>query len=191
MFRTIIVPLDGTEAAEAAVPYAAEETRHHGAQLVLLQVVPQAEQPPDHVVRGGPMPIVYVYPEDESDVLRTAARQYLVSVVDRYQLGMRTVISVDIGDPYLRLMAAIEQYPTPLVVVATPGPSGERPIALPIPLIEFLREGPVPVLVVRGARPIRRFAEVPVAAGVSQSLVDETLQWENLTVVDARVAGSN
>jgi nucleotide-binding universal stress UspA family protein len=189
MFRTIIVPLDGTEAAEAAVPYAAEEAHHHGAQLVLLQVITQPEL--SREARGGPLPIVYVYPEEERDCRHNLSRRYLCSVVDRYQLEMKTIISIDIGDPYLRLKAAIARYPAPLVVMAVPAPSRDRTSVLAESLAGLLREAPAPMLVVRGSRPIRRFTEVPVAAGVSQSLDDQPPQWEILTTVDARVAGSN
>src|SRR5215218_7862795 len=138
MFRTIIVPLDGTRAAEAAVPFAAEEAQHHGAQLVLQQVISQPELPRDHPAHGGPLPIVYVYPEEERDRLHTQARQYLCSVVDRYQLEIKTIISIDIGDPYLRLKAAIERYPAPLVVIATPASSRDRAPALAAALAGLL-----------------------------------------------------
>jgi nucleotide-binding universal stress UspA family protein len=189
MFRTIIVPLNGTEAAEAAVPIAAEEARHHSAQLVLLQVIPRPELPEDHVVHGGPLPVVYV--EEERDCLHSRARRYLRSVVDRYRLGMKTVVSVEFGDPYLRLKAAIERYPSPLVVMATPAPGRDRLSTLPDALVGLLREGLTPVLVVRGSRSIRLLPEVPVAAGITQPLDDQVPQWEILTAVDPRVIGSN
>jgi nucleotide-binding universal stress UspA family protein len=189
MFRTIIVPLDGTGAAEAAVPYAAEEAQRHGAQLVVLQVISQPES--SREARGGPLPIVYVYPEEARDCPHNLARRYLCSVVDRYQLEMKTIISIDIGDPYLRLEAAIERYPAPLVVMAVPAPSRDRTSVLAASLAGLLRETPAPMLVVRGSRPIRRIAEVPVAAGVAQSRDDQPPRWELLTTVDARVARSN
>ena len=44
--RTIVVPLDGTAKAERVVPAAIEESRLHGAPLVLLRVVPYADPPP-------------------------------------------------------------------------------------------------------------------------------------------------
>ncbi|MER3631964.1 MAG: universal stress protein, partial [Blastocatellia bacterium] len=40
MFRKILVPLDGTDAAARALPYAAELARRFAATLLLVDVVP-------------------------------------------------------------------------------------------------------------------------------------------------------
>jgi nucleotide-binding universal stress UspA family protein len=39
MFRTVIVPLDWSPAAEAAVPYTAARASRHGATLALMRVI--------------------------------------------------------------------------------------------------------------------------------------------------------
>jgi nucleotide-binding universal stress UspA family protein len=191
MFRTIIVPLDGIETAEAAVPYAAEEAQRHNARLVLLRVVPQPEMTHEHLTHGGPLPIVYAYPEDERDCLLDHAQAYLRTVVQRYRLDDEPIISVRCGDPYLRLKSAIEHYPAPLVVIASPASSRGRAPVLADTLNGLLREGPAPVLVIRGAQPVGRETEQPAEVGALLSLVDQPREWKDLVLVDALVAGSN
>jgi nucleotide-binding universal stress UspA family protein len=191
MFRTIIVLLDGTEAAEAAVPYAVEEAHHHGAQLVLLQVVPEPEIPHEHLTHGGPLPIAYAYPEDEQEGLFDHARAYLRSIVNRHHLDQETIISVRCGDPYLRLKSATEHHPSPLVVIATSASRRGRAPVLSDALEGLLREGLAPFLVIRGAQPVAGDYEVPVAVGAVRSLADQPPPWRDLVEIDARITDLN
>jgi nucleotide-binding universal stress UspA family protein len=194
MFRTILVPLNGTTTAEIAVPYAIDQARRHDAQLVLLRVVPRPELPRNLVARGGPMPVAYACADMELECLYSQARRYLLSLVERYRLGSDTVISIAIGDPYLRLKAAIAQYVAPLVVVASTEPNSTYPSALTDSVARTIRDGEVPILVVRNPLPepvARGAVDLPVTVFDSPMPVDVQPQWHVLTAVDARVAGVN
>ncbi len=46
MYQKILVPLDGSVAAEEAIPYALELRRLSGGTLTLVRVVPSAVRPP-------------------------------------------------------------------------------------------------------------------------------------------------
>lgn len=51
MITTIAVPLDGTPISLAALPLARAEAQAHGARLVLLRVVPEADAPHDPLLK--------------------------------------------------------------------------------------------------------------------------------------------
>jgi nucleotide-binding universal stress UspA family protein len=191
MFRTILVPLNGTAAAEVAVPYAVEEARRHCAQLVLVQIVPRPELPTDREVRGGPVPIVYACSDEERACLQDQARRYLRSVLERHRLGFDTILSIQIGDPYLRLKAAIERYAAPLVIVASAAARQVHAEPLPNAVSQLLRDGVVPVLVVRQGRPIPVDETVSVPTREPRPPAAGAPEWQVLTAIDARVVGAN
>src|SRR3954453_8693732 len=73
--RSIVVPLDGSESAEHALPTALSLARRHGAALHLVRVyVPVAGVEGEHAVR---------YDEARDRELMKLARDYLESVVAR------------------------------------------------------------------------------------------------------------
>lgn len=93
MFQTIIVPLDALLHPEAALPYAIDEARRHGAMPVLLHVVPRPEPPvpPPRVQLGGPTIRPPSWPERDVANAAEAACGYLDRVVRRYLLPPGTV----------------------------------------------------------------------------------------------------
>lgn len=146
MFGTILVPLDGTAEAEAAVPYAAEEALRHGCPLVLVRVIPRPEPPPGHPSHGGPALQPPAWSPAELAQAQQDAQAYLESVVRKYGLPPTTELVVVIGDPLMRLLAEIQRRPSPLVVlgVAPHRPFGETGRRL-------LLSGAAPVLRVSAA----------------------------------------
>jgi nucleotide-binding universal stress UspA family protein len=160
MFRTVIVPLNGSAPAEAAVPYAAEQATRDGATLVLVRVLARPELAPGLPRRGGPAPRVPACPADEVATERRQAFAYLDGVVRRFRLPADCEAVVTTGDPILRLVAEIQRRPAPLVVVA--GPAVDRPKTLaPDELVRHLLLARVaPVLTVQ-----ERAADLGVKAG--------------------------
>lgn len=141
MFSTVIVPLDGSPHAEAAVPYADDEARRHGAEFVLVRVVNRPEVCVAPGIRGGPAPAVAAWCAAEIDAeTRQAERHWLGS-------GTRTI--VEVGDPVTRLLAEAGTVDDPLIVMTT-GDAADRAKA---PLSEVARRlivaGVVPFLGVR------------------------------------------
>ena len=75
MAQTIIVPLDGSEQAERAVPWGALLARLHGLRLVLLRVVPA---PVEAYVPGASVLFTAeTYDQLQADE-RAAAATYLI-----------------------------------------------------------------------------------------------------------------
>jgi nucleotide-binding universal stress UspA family protein len=190
MYRTIIVPLNGTTAAETAVPFAADEARRHGAQLILLQIVPRPELDSKRVVRGGPLPSVYACSDEELLSIKQQARRYLRSVIERYDVNVDAVIAVAIGDPYLRLKAAVEHYPAPLVVATSTKPSTSHPSALHDAISGLLLEGAVPILIMRQKWPLPIDMTPAVAPVVLEDPDVSETQWQDVIPIDARLAGA-
>lgn len=100
MIGTVIVPLDGSELAEEALPYAVAITERSGAPLHLVRVVS-----PDSPAAAE---------EEARDYLRRKASE----------LSDRVQISVRIGDAAEQIIAAAEEMFNPVIVMTTRGRSG-------------------------------------------------------------------
>ncbi len=165
MFETIIVPLDGSAHAEAAIPYALEEARRHNAEIVLARVVYRPEPCPTAISRGGPVPGSFLWPTPESDLEVRRAARYLSAAIERYHLGPRARGEVLIGETVPRLLAEARRSTYPVIVLTTGDASeGAKP-----PLSNIARRlmvhGTVPVLAVRrppdGSEPPARDVKLP------------------------------
>ena len=149
MFSTILVPLNGSPHAEAALPVAVEEASRHNARLVLLHVIVRPEQPP---FPGGPRSGPFCHPapcnpgklvEDEAHAVA-----YLTDIRQRAGLPSDTAVRLAVGDPAHQIRAELARWPAPLLVLTT-GNCTTQPTP---PLSEVARRlllGPVPVLAVR------------------------------------------
>ena len=152
MFGTILVPLDGTAVAEAAVPYAADEALRHGCSLVLVRVIPRPEPPPGHPSHGGPALPPPAWSPAELAQAQQDARAYLESVVRTYGLPPTTELVTVVGDPLTRLLAEIQRRPAPLVVIGVAphrpfGETGRRLLlsgAAPVLRVSAVHAGPSP-----------------------------------------------
>lgn len=149
MYETVIVPLDGSAHAEAAVPYAVEEATRHGALLVLLHVLPRPEPASAAASRSGPAPWQPHWPTAEIAAEDSAAHRYLEGVIGRYRLPSETTTRVVVGDPRLRVAAEADRCRRPLVVMTTGDASGGATPSLSLVAGHLLVRGSVPVLGVR------------------------------------------
>lgn len=163
MFATVLVPLDGSRHAEAAIAYGVEEARHHGASLVLLRVIPRPEPCPGGARRAGPAAWGPDWPADEIAKAERATRRYMARVIERFGLPRETRVRVVVGDPAARLIAEAARTERPLVVMTT----GDAEAATRTPLSEVARRllvnGEVPVLGVREPAPVPAAAHQPAA----------------------------
>ncbi|MFM9107823.1 MAG: universal stress protein [Chloroflexota bacterium] len=115
--RTIVVPLDGSEKAERVVPAAIEESRLHGAPLVLLRVVPYADPPPG-LRSHGPETTCSASPPEEIIDDCGLAEGYLRDVIARHAIAGGEIV-VRYGDPFTQIAAELGRWPGPLVVLAS------------------------------------------------------------------------
>lgn len=120
-YQRIAIPLDGSCRAESILPIAIRIARHHGAELVLVHVVPKPE-------------IMESSTDDkEARELHKRVRQYNEQNVRRYldslklrlhdeSVSIKVVISSE-GDPRDRLLAIANDHQADLIVMSARGRS--------------------------------------------------------------------
>jgi nucleotide-binding universal stress UspA family protein len=140
--RSVIVPLDESPLAEAALPYAEVLARAFGARLHLLGVVERRE--------GG---VLGVRPEVRAHV-ETVARQALTTYLEAtaQELGGRGLdvdVQVRSGDPAQEIVAAAEELPDAVIAMATHGRGGMERWLIGSVADRVMRTASCPVLLVR------------------------------------------
>ena len=106
----VLVPLDGSPAAEAALPAANDLAATLAGGLVLLRVVPA----------HAPVPLLTREPGGESGPAVAAARDYLRRIADQLPPAVQPVeLDVRAGKPADAIVAAARGHRAALVVMAT------------------------------------------------------------------------
>uniref|UniRef100_A0A831TAJ4 Universal stress protein n=1 Tax=Thermorudis peleae TaxID=1382356 RepID=A0A831TAJ4_9BACT len=136
MFGTVLVPLDGSELAEAALPYAKAIAEKTGAVLHLVRVVP-IDAPPDEAAE---------------------AREYLSRLAGR--LGDRVQLSVRYGHPAAEIIDLAQELADPIIVMTTHGRGGLGRWLYGSVADRVVRGAGVPVLLIRSGLPQRALGEV-------------------------------
>ena len=111
--KRILVPLDGSEAAEAAAAVAADLARGSGGDVRLLQVHPVPEH---HVSETGR---VVAYADQEMERLSAEGRDYLETVQARLDpVPVESVVRF--GEPEREILVEAEAFGADLIVLTTP-----------------------------------------------------------------------
>jgi nucleotide-binding universal stress UspA family protein len=142
--KTILVPLDGSVLAEAALTPGIELSRQHGAKLVLLRAAEAHARP-------------MVDPTEAQVVAVRDAEDYLAYVRDRLrQAGVPEVeISVWYGPPAEAIVEAAKYREADIIVMSSHGRSGLGRLILGSVAETVLRATAVPIFLVRpGAAPL-------------------------------------
>lgn len=141
MFKTILVPLDGSEFAEHALTYAEDLARKYGAELLLVRVC----YAPVAVLSPGDMATLPAPPNWEED----AARAYLARMAERVSadgLTCRTVALI--GDPAEGVIETSAEQQADLIVVTSHGRSGFKRFLMGSVAERIARHAPCPVLII-------------------------------------------
>lgn len=139
----ILVPLDGSNFAEAALPYAAELARVLNGTLVLLRAVVPPPQWVDTVMTV-PYPTEEVIARGEED-----ARAYLHDLAEELKAdGMRVKMAVEVGHAD-EVILRLEKGPIHLVVMATHGRTGFAQAVFGSVAVSVMHRGDLPLLIVR------------------------------------------
>jgi nucleotide-binding universal stress UspA family protein len=146
--HSILVPLDGSELAEAVIPLATDLARSMGASVTLARIVPF----PGGIYVGSPYtPLVAPDTFNEAmNAARTAARTYLFSIAEQVR---RSDLSVEIvvrdGDPASHLLSLMDEEKYDLVVAATHGRTGAKRWVLGSVAERLVESSHTPVLLAR------------------------------------------
>jgi nucleotide-binding universal stress UspA family protein len=156
-FDPILIPLDGSDLAEQAIPYAEEIARREHARVVLLRAVPPLGAFLSRTSTGGPAVLGSPYAtEVETDVAmrayrseQEAAAAYLDLVAQRLQSsGISTDIRVVEGEATEAILEAGRD--AGLIAMSTHGRGGLGRVVMGSTTDEVLRREPnVPMLIVR------------------------------------------
>lgn len=152
----ILVPLDGSPLAEAALGPAVDLARSLRAELHLLQVV----QPPSYVY---PESTAYLLYDPERDLAE--ARQYLDGVATRLRPeGVTVETQSTLGFPTTTIAEVAREQGMDLIVMATHGRTGLARLVLGSVATATLQQASVPVVFVRPAALARAAGEREAAA---------------------------
>jgi nucleotide-binding universal stress UspA family protein len=146
----IIVPLDGSNAAEAALPFAEELAKALGLEVILVQVIGI-----ETTVHFGPTaPDSWPVPSDVLQRLDVVASGYLKGLAKQLEdKGLAVEWEVLRGSAGSRIVEFAKETPDCLVAMTTHGRSGFRRWVMGSVTDEVVRHTGEPVLVMRPHRP--------------------------------------
>jgi nucleotide-binding universal stress UspA family protein len=151
MYKTILVPLDGSELAELVFPHVemlAKQSRHWPAVDVILLRVAQLPRVPIAGVqdRFGASALVV---EQAAIADREDAEKYLAEVAERFkESGLKVRTELMIGDAADEILEYAKKHPVDLIAMATHGRSGISRWAYGSVASKVLREINTPLLLV-------------------------------------------
>ncbi len=140
----VVVPLDGSEFAEAALPLGQALAKALSARIVLMRSV---RYPVAYSAAADPP----VEPAEVVSVeeLEQEARDYLAPVSERVESdGLRVETRVGSGHPRGQLVALAEEFPESIIVMTTHGASGIKRWVLGSVADGVIRTAPVPTLII-------------------------------------------
>jgi nucleotide-binding universal stress UspA family protein len=119
MYKTIVVPLDGSKRAESILPHAESLARCLGARIVLLQVV----EP--NVAMITPYDMVPYYDPKEAERLLGESRGYLIAKESELRAqGIDVKAVVESGPVVTVILDVAEREQADLIAMASHGRSG-------------------------------------------------------------------
>ena len=141
----ILVPLDGSEAGEAALPYVRELTEKLKLEVILFQVI----APGQHVHSVGGLSY-FLFPEQQVESMKASAEQYLGGVSGRFA-GTKAAVRSEmrLGDPAAEIIKFAGETDACLVAMATHGHSGVKRWTFGSVTHKVLHNGNTPLLLVR------------------------------------------
>lgn len=143
MYRTIVVPLDGSAFAEQALPCAAMLATTHGARVCLVHV--HVPMPSTHLFE-----VPMVTHDDFESEITGRVREYLAGIAARYaNSGVQVETAIATGRIAPELRNTIERYDGDLVVMTTHGRGGMARFWIGSTADQLVRETHVPMLLLR------------------------------------------
>jgi nucleotide-binding universal stress UspA family protein len=163
VFRKILVPLDGSDLAEAVLPYVTELAKRFDAQVVLLQVIDSFEKlvaemmPATLEPSGGAAMVGVDVAEEQARAEREQAEAYLQHAVAGLASdavnATAAVVDGNAGDEILRYA---QENAVDLIAMSTHGRSGLSRLVYGSVTDAVLRASRCPVLVIRSTEEHRK-----------------------------------
>jgi nucleotide-binding universal stress UspA family protein len=154
--RTILVPLDGSQLAESALPHAEAIARQRGAQvteILLLSVYAPTIYPVKYYFQMDyppKVPLKYEdYVQQEIDQARESCKKYLNHLADQLKAkGLQVRTEAVMGEPADEIIKYAHQNPFQLIVMASHGRSGLSHLTIGSVAERVLLETNIPVFMI-------------------------------------------
>jgi nucleotide-binding universal stress UspA family protein len=144
MYKRVLIPVDGSEMAEAIVPFILDIAGPLDLDVVLLQV----NRPIPPVALEGSQ---YIEVEDVEG-RREAAEAYLAGLAAEMKAkGVRVTTRVRRGEPVAEILAAANDEGADLIAMTTHGRSGLTRVLFGSIAEGVLRHAPIPVFLMKQA----------------------------------------
>lgn len=152
-FEKVLVPLDGSELAEAVLPYALDIAQHHNSVLILLQVVPLPSQVIGYVgtvnLAPAPPPDLSAVEESLQAEVRQAEGYLSRKAAELMQKGIKAQWVVVRGRPGEAIVQSAKEQNADLIAISTHGRSGLGRMIFGSVADHVLRNSGLPVLVIK------------------------------------------
>jgi nucleotide-binding universal stress UspA family protein len=143
MYERVLVPLDGSEIAEAILPFAEKLAGPVDAEAMLVRVV-------EPLSAGEAFAAAGVVAPDTLFLRQLEAKEYLARVERRLaSKGIRVRTDLRSGTPAAEIVAAATSWGADLIAMATHGRGGVGRLLFGSVAEAVLRAAPVPVLMIR------------------------------------------
>ena len=147
-YRHMLIPLDGSQRAECALPLATTLARFHESELLLVHVVRR----PEIVRRAPPTQEDVELANRLTERNRLEAVRYLENLQPRLPLDVRTRVLVS-DNAAATLHDLVEQEEADLVVLSAHGYSGRTKWPYGSMVVNFIAYGTTPLLIVQDLSP--------------------------------------
>ncbi len=141
MYERILVPLDGSEVAQTALPYATELGGRMGSRITLIYVSESADDPYHHMHR--------LYMQDMIEGTKRSAEKYMDRSGGK---EMRVDAAIVVGNPAEQIADHAETENVGLIIMSTHGRSGVKRWALGSVADKVMRATTRPVALIRAKR---------------------------------------
>ena len=149
MFKTILVPTDGSAVAELAIGPAIEFARSQRARIIALSV---AEPPPALAVPGAEFGLPVPHLDNEAYLARARANlDTLVAAAREAEVPCSAIVAVS-ARPHEAIVQTAQDQHCDLIIMATHGRRGIQRLVMGGQTEKVLLNSSVPVLVYRPQR---------------------------------------
>ena len=147
MYKTILVPLDGSKRAEMILPHVEELAGHYNSKVIFLQVVEQVSfvMGDEEACRAN-----WELHQKEQDKLNKEAKFYLSALQGEFrERGIKAVSRVVHGYVAREIMSAAEREEADLIAIASHGRSGLTRVFYGSVTASILHRADRPLLLIR------------------------------------------
>jgi nucleotide-binding universal stress UspA family protein len=143
MFKTILVPLDGSKRAGKILPYVEDMAYARESRVILLQVIE-----PDSDISEAPMAVYHN--QEKAEIARKEAKAYLASLAEHLRIkGIIVTSRVEEGQVAKLILEVAEDEKADLIAMASHGRTGFSRVFYGSVAVAILNQTEKPLLLIR------------------------------------------